>query len=401
MPWVEPSGQGSWRVRFRREDGSVASLPGFASEADANDHIDEMTVSQRKGTWIDPLAGQTTVAEYAPNWLASLDIDQRTEENYRGFINKHIVPKWGATALDAVTNLAVRGWEKTLRAAKLAKTTVDSIIKCFSLMLSDAVGEFIGANPIQPRRRGRRRRAHKRTPRKVWAEPGEVLAVADQVALKYGPEGAVLVVTAAWTGARWGELVGLRRHNLHLFDDDTGFMVVDPDVGALHEPNKGGLYLGPPKTEESAREITLPPFLVIMLRAHLLTHTHPHVFVTPQKELHRRSNFSRRAFRPAADGNAHIQNPLIRLQPIKPGLTFHGLRHSHKTWMIDDGIAEIAQSLRLGHILGDKVRETYSHVAAAMEARLLAALQTRWEKAVADRPVHATRTRWRELAAAA
>ena len=108
------------------------------------------------------------------------------------------------------------------------------------------------------------------------------------------------------------------------------------------------------------------------------------MFVTPQKELHRRSNFARRAFRPAADGNAHITNPGIRLHAIKLGLTFHGLRHSHKTWMIDDGVPEIAQALRLGHVLQDKVQETYSHVATAVEQRLLQGLQARWEKAVAD-----------------
>ncbi|GGN30127.1 hypothetical protein GCM10011609_87680 [Lentzea pudingi] len=39
--------------------------------------------------------------------------------------------------------------------------------------------------------------------------------------------------------------------------------------------------------------------------------------------------------------------------------------------MIDDGIPEIAQSLRLGHVMPDKIQETYSHVAASVEARLL------------------------------
>lgn len=47
--------------------------------------------------------------------------------------------------------------------------------------------------------------------------------------LIYDPAGAVLFVTAARTGARWGELTGLQRHNLHLFDDDTGSLVIDPD----------------------------------------------------------------------------------------------------------------------------------------------------------------------------
>ncbi|MCE7010046.1 hypothetical protein LWC34_45655 [Kibdelosporangium philippinense] len=65
-------------------------------------------------------------------------------------------------------------------------------------------------------------------------------------------------MTAAWTGARWGELTGLQRINTHL---DDGTIVIDPDIGALHEIN-GHLELGPPKTAESARTITLPPFLI-------------------------------------------------------------------------------------------------------------------------------------------
>ncbi|MTD58149.1 tyrosine-type recombinase/integrase [Amycolatopsis pithecellobii] len=398
MPWPEPAGDNTWRVRYRRADGTKGAIPGFPDEDAAEAYIAEMEVEQRKGTWIDPTAGQITVSAWAPDWIESLDIDQRTEENYRSFLNKHIQPRWGTTALADITNLKVRTWEKKLRASGLAKTTVDSIIKCFSLLLADAAAEkLIAANPIQARRRGRRRRTQ-RTPRKIWAEPPEVLLIADQVAVKYGSGGAVLVVAAAWTGARWGELVGLQRHNLHLVDDDTGYIVVDPDIGALHEPNKGVPFLGPPKTEESARTITLPAFLVRLLRAHLATHDHPHVFVTPQKQLHRRSNFARRAFRPAADGNARIANPQVRLRAVKPGLKFHGLRHSHKTWMIDDGVPEIAQALRLGHVLPDKVQETYSHVARAVEQRLLDGLQARWDKAVADSTTLPEETTWRAAA---
>ena len=47
---------------------------------------------------------------------------------------------------------------------------------------------------------------------------------------------------------------------------------------------------------------------------------------------------------------------------------------------------QVAQSRRLGHILGDRIQETYSHVAAEVEQRLLEALNDRWDKAVADNP---------------
>ena len=119
------------------------------------------------------------------------------------------------------------------------------------------------------------------------------------------------------------------------------------------------------------------------------------VFVTPDGSWHRRSNFARRAMRPAADGTpaaptsrsplpAGDDAPSLQLVAVRPGLTSHGLRHSHKTWMIADAAPEVAQSRRLGHVLHDKIQETYSHVADEVEQRLLQALQDRWDKAVAN-----------------
>jgi integrase len=98
----------------------------------------------------------------------------------------------------------------------------------------------------------------------------------------------------------------------------------------------------------------------------------PHTcFPTPTGELHRRSNFSRRAFRPAADSTRHLTRPRHRFDPTAPGLSFHGLRHSHETWLITEQIPEIAQALRFGHVLQDKVQETYSRVARAAAAAAL------------------------------
>jgi integrase len=273
--------------------------------------------------------------------------------------------------------MAVHTWTKKLRADGYAQATVATITKLMSMMLADAADErLIPANPIQPRRRGRRR--HQPRTERVWATPEQALAVAAQAAALVGDWAAILMVTAAWTGARWGELTGLQRHNTHL---DDGNIVIDPDIGALHEVD-GRLELGPPKTAESARTITLPPFLIDLLTTHLNTHDHPHVFVTAENELLRRSNFARRAMRPAADGNLHRKRPRIRVQPILPNLVFHGFRHSHKTWLIADGIPDVAQARRLGHVIPDKIEHIYSHVAPEVEARLITALQTRWHTAL-------------------
>jgi hypothetical protein len=87
--------------------------------------------------------------------------------------------------------------------------------------------------------------------------------------------------------------------------------------------------------------------------------------------------------RPAADGTTHQPRPAIAVPPVAPGLTFHGLRHSHKTWLIADGIPDVAQARRLGHRLPDQIQHIYSHVAPELEPRLLDALQHRWTTALA------------------
>jgi Phage integrase family len=195
----------------------------------------------------------------------------------------------------------------------------------------------------------------------------------------------LLIVTAGWTGARWGELLGLQRHNLHLEPNHgsgqaRGRMVIDAERGALHEVN-GQFSLGRPKTAHSARTVELPPFLVGLLARHLGTHTHPHVFLTRRGEYPRRSNFARRALRPAADGTLHKTRARLRWAPVATGLTFHGLRHSHATWLIADHIPAPAQARRLGHALPNPIDQVYGHIAPELRAYLLDCLQRRWDHA--------------------
>jgi integrase len=95
---------------------------------------------------------------------------------------------------------------------------------------------------------------------------------------------------------------------------------------------------------------------------HLLATTSDFVFTSPLGYPLRRSDFDRRVFRPSVDGDTRKGT-----QPVRPGLTFHGLRHSHKTWLIADGIPEIAQARRLGHHLSNRLVETYSHVAPEID----------------------------------
>ncbi|WP_406045717.1 tyrosine-type recombinase/integrase [Micromonospora sp. NBC_00898] len=109
-------------------------------------------------------------------------------------------------------------------------------------------------------------------------------------------------------------------------------------------------------------------------------HTHDTVFPGARGYHQRRSNFNRRAWTPAIAGDPKRGNP-----PILPGMHFHDLRHTHKTWLIEDGIPEIAQARRLGHRLAG-VRGIYSQVTEPIINNLVDARQRRWEATQPDGP---------------
>jgi integrase len=300
------------------------------------------------------------------------------EENYRRCLRLHILPRWGQIGLGEITASAVTEWLKQLRQCYAASTVV-TLRTVLSMIMDDAVDErLIPTNPVRRRRRRGRRRDHAPTPHeRVWAMPEQVLRIAEQAARLGGPSAGLLVITTAWTGCRWGEMAGLQRDQVDL---DRGTITIDPDIGTLHE-SAHRLWLGPPKTPASARTIPLPPFLIAKLRDYLAAKRGPFVFTSPRGHPLRRSTFDRRVFRPAVDGN-----PRKDTQAVRPGLTFHGLRHSHKTWLIADGIPEIAQAKRLGHHLANRLVEVYSHVAPEIETRLLQRLERRYKQATSSRP---------------
>jgi hypothetical protein len=141
----------------------------------------------------------------------------------------------GDTAINAITRMMVRTWVKEL-SQRRAPATVTDILALLSMLMSEAVEERrITLNPCR-----RLRPAAVPKAERPWATPAQVLAIASHL---NQPE-ATLVVTAAYTGTRWGELVGLQRHN---YDLKEARLHIDPEVGALYEI-AGTLELGLPKT---------------------------------------------------------------------------------------------------------------------------------------------------------
>ncbi|WFE27612.1 site-specific integrase [Solwaraspora sp. WMMD791] len=360
MAWVEKRGD-MWRVRFRNPDGSVATDSTHPTKTAASTRANAIETDQQRDVFINPEHGRITLAEWVEQWLDAHDVGASTFERYRSHLDIHILPRFGDTPLNGITRMAVKRWIKDLNRRR-ADSTVASILSLLSMIMGEAVEERrITMNPC---RRLRNTSAHR--PERPWANPTQVNAIASRVTTP----NRIMIITAAYTGMRWGELAGLRRPNCKLGD---GRILIDPDEGALHEVG-GHLTLGPPKTPAAVRDILLPPFLVELLRTHLDSHDHDHVFTGRDGGLHRRSSFHRRHWRPATDGD-----PTNGIPAIIRGLHFHDLRHSHKTWLIEDDVPEVAQAKRLGHRLPG-IRGIYSHVSPTVEQRLADRLQARWER---------------------
>lgn len=74
--------------------------------------------------------------------------------------------------------------------------------------------------------------------------------------------------------------------------------------------------------------------------------------------------------------------------PVAPGLSPHGLRHTHKTLMREIGVAPKLMDDRMGHEDGS-VQSRYDHITAGMRRFLTTSLSDMWEEAVdARRAMH-------------
>jgi len=395
MAWIEHRGT-RWRVRTRLPDGSVGTDSSHPTRGAAEIRRKQIDADQAVDAYLDPALGRISLADWVAIWEAGHLAGEARRAAYRSHLRNHILPYFATTPLTKITRQQVKLFARHLTArlghlrnhilpyfattpltkitrqqvklfarhltARLADSSATSVMSLLSLLMREAVHERrIGHNPCHGVRVSTRRPAER--PHATPAQVNQIVARVRRL------DEQVLVIAAAYTGMRWGELVGLARANTDL---DRGLIRVHPDVGALHEV-AGRLYLGQPKTTDSARDIHLPPFLTHLLRQVLDGHDHDQVFTGAHGGFLRRSNFSRRTFGPAVNGN-----PADATAPVLAGMHFHDLRHTHKTWLIEDDIPEIAQAKRLGHRLPG-VRGIYSHVTEAMQQRITDALQRRWQ----------------------
>jgi integrase len=166
------------------------------------------------------------------------------------------------------------------------------------------------------------------------------------------------VILAMFTGLRRAELLALRWSHVDL---DAKSIVVREAI----EETRAGLRLKPPKSKAGKREIALPDIVVETLRDHRRRQLEQRLQLGLGK-LPDALLFSR------LDGSPESPWVLSKqwaraATALGLAVTFHALRHTHVSMLIDAGIDVVKISKRLGHANVSTTLDVYAHLFVARE----------------------------------
>lgn len=347
MSWVEKLPSGRYRAKYRGVDGHQHSRT-FSTKAAAKGFLQTVGADMQRGQWVDPRGGQMMFSDWATAWVAARVVRLTTEHSERGRLRNHLLPEFGGDQLKDITPLRVRSWVAKL-SQRRAPATVRHCHALLSQILADAVTE--GLLLTNPCRGTRLPRGTANVAQFLSAE--QVQRLIDAVDSHYRP----LVVVAAMTGMRWGELAGLRPQCVDLLHRRLRVVETLVEVG-------GVLSVGQPKTPRSARMISLPSAAVAALEEAMAGPARDYVFVTETGFPLRRHNFSRRIWAPA-----------LAVAGIDARVRFHDLRHTHVALLVAAGVPAKAIQERLGHTSIVTTMDRYGHLLATVDEAVIAGLE--------------------------
>jgi integrase len=181
-----------------------------------------------------------------------------------------------------------------------------------------------------------------------------------------------LIILAALSGLRWGELAALRRCDLDLA---AGVVRVPRKVAQV----RGGLAFGPPKSEAGNRTVALPAAAVSVLRPHVLQYVAADqealLFTGGKAGILRTSNFRRAVHWPES----------IKQAGLPAGFHFHDLRHTGNHLAAASGASTRELMHRMGHS-SMRAALIYQHATSERDREIAAGIDARISRRTAATP---------------
>jgi integrase len=223
-------GKPYWRACFQRPDrkaqgvvidadGKAVRYPTKTTAKKAAEKAEtEAYEEAKRGRYVSPElqleAAQTTFAQFVAEWIEGQDLAASTMQNYRRGLAQ-LLPVFGAYPVKDITDTLIARWEREQKANGAAASTIRTRRSLLHLLLADAVEKELAEKNVATRRRGRGRRhgrGRNRGPEKKITSMLGALLIAERTSLLSGRDDEfVASILKAYTGMRWGEIVGLER----------------------------------------------------------------------------------------------------------------------------------------------------------------------------------------------
>jgi len=361
---IRQRGKNSWSLKFDlgRDPITGKRITKYATvhgpKKKAHEQLTKLLAQRDDGTFVDPT--KVTLSQYLRHWLEA-DIDRRvaarTAARHRGIVEKNIIPRLGHVPVRKLTALHIEafeaelqreGWVKARAKPKvkegeqpwpvekrgLSAQTVQHVHRTLSQALGHAVR--LGVLFKNPAQQVKAPRPPSREIKILGKEEIATLLAAATGGPLYLP--ALVAIT---TGMRRGELLGLRWSDLDL---KTGALTVNQSLERI----KGFVAFKPPKTRTSRRTITLPAATVESLKEHYKAQAEERLRLGLGRDP-RGLVFTRADGQPMdADALTKSFGRLVAASKVTP-ITFHGLRHTHISHLLMDGVHVKVVSERAGN----------------------------------------------------
>jgi len=350
-----------WEIKYEveRSDGKRRTrYKAFrGTRREAQDELARTLAQVADGSHLNP--SKVTITEYLrarlERWRAMGAISAKPAERYQQLVKNQIEPFIGGKLLQKLTAEEVEAWHAKLLTegrhdgtGGIATRTIRDAHRLLAKALREAQQHGLVLRNVCAIQR----------PPKVESEEMHILTpeqVAGFSALLDGHEFAAPAVTALFTGMRRGELLGLRWRNVDL---DAKLIKVRE---SLEETTAEGLQFKPPKTKAGIRDVTLPDTVVATLQAQR------------KRLLERRLQLGLGKLADSdlvfPDWEGSPQRPdsfsarwTELSKRLKLGVSFHELRHTHASQLIDAGVDVVTISKRLGHASPTITLSTYAHL---------------------------------------
>jgi integrase len=350
----------TWTYVIRSRDRATGrSRPrwvgGFSTEAAAKAARDEARVAMRRGIFVD--RSSTTVAAFLREWLQShsVAVKATTLAGYERDLEIYVIPRIGGLNMQSVRAATVSGLYRELLTSggrhgrPLSPVTVDHVHRVLRKAFNDAVDveELLSSNPVA---RATRPKAPTREPFNLWT--GEQLDGFLGAAARHRL-GAFFRL-AAYTGARRGELIGMRWEQI---DFDSGELIILGSTSTVH----GVRIAGTPKSGRS-RVIGLDTVTLDVLRQHMANQDAERLAARNWWQ----DSGENLVFRTADGRPVHTDTPtalmpkLISLAGV-PHARLHDLRHLHASTLLLANVPAHVVSERLGHADPTVTLRVYAH----------------------------------------